>query len=388
MEERKEPIIIKSTKSPLNLTHILLIILIVAVVVLGVIIAFKDFGGDKTPQVKSIDGSVEKPKNIGHDDTMVHPNANKKFGDILKIPHGLEGYFDLDEAIAAAKAQDKPIFVDVTGHACNNCREMEAIVWSNPQVMKYLEQDYIICTLYVDDKAELAKEDYYTDARGRVQTELGRKNFAIAKERWGVVTQPAYVLISPDGKTMLTPAPMGYERDIEKFVKFLQSGLDNKAASINYDTAQDKPIFVDAEDHAYLYEEPYEIKGSIYDMTGYANISWEVTSLKVEDGRYKIRFVGEIEDGFHGYPINNFSAPIFFIGEDYAEVAASEISEPLAGQLVDHHGEMVYKGNVEYVFYVDGNSGEYLQGSVMATICSDEENFCTQADHTFEVRLQ
>ena len=238
MEERKEPIIIKSTKSPLNLTHILLIILIVAVVVLGVIIAFKDFGGDKTPQVKSIDGSVEKPKNIGHDDTMVYPNANKKYGDFLKIPHGLEGYFDLDEAIAAAKAQDKPIFVDVTGHACNNCREMEAIVWSNPRVMKYLEQDYIICVLYVDDKAELAKEDYYTDANGKQQTELGRKNFAIAKERWGVTSQPGYVLVTPDGEAMLAPAPMGYERDVEKFAKYLQTGLDNKAAGINYATAR------------------------------------------------------------------------------------------------------------------------------------------------------
>ena len=387
MEERKEPIIIKSTKSPLNLTHILLIILIVAVVVLGVIIAFKDFGGDKTPQVKSIDGSVEKPKNIRHDDTMVYPNANKKYGDILEIPHGLEGYFDLDEAIAAAKAQDKPIFVDVIGHACNNCREMEAIVWSNPRVMKYLEQDYIICTLYVDDKAELAKEDYYTDASGKQLTELGRKNFAIAKERWGVVTQPAYVLISPDGKTMLTPAPMGYERDIEKFVKFLQSGLDNEAAGINYATAQDKPIFVDAGDHAYLYEEPYEIKGSVEDMTGYANISWEVTSLEVEAGLYEIRFVGTIKDGYHGYPMDNFSAPLFFVGADYQEIPASDITEPLADQLVDHHGEMVYKGNVEYVFNVEGQNGEVLTGSVMATICSDTVSVCTQADHEFEVRL-
>ena len=388
MEERKEPIIIKSTKSPLNTTHILLIILIVAVVVLGVIIAFKDFGGDKTSQVKSIDGSVEKPKNIRHDDTTVYPNANKKYDDFLYIPHGLDGYFDLDEAIAAAKAQDKPIFVDVTGHACNNCREMEACVWSNPRVMKYLEQDYIICVLYVDDKTDLAKEDYYTDANGKQQTELGRKNFAIAKERWGVVSQPAYVLITPDGEAMLAPAPMGYERDIDKFVKYLQSGLDNKAAGINYATAQDKPIFVDAGDNAYLNEEPYEIKGSVEDMTGYAQISWEVTSLKVEDGRYKIRFVGDISKGFHGYPMDNFSAPLFFVGDDYQEIPASDITEPLADQLVDHHGEMVYKGNVEYVFYVDGISGEYLQGSVMATICSDEENFCTQADHTFEVRLQ
>ena len=97
--------------------------------------------------------------------------------------------------------------------------------------------------------------------------------------------------------------------------------------------------------------------------------------------------MGEIEDGFHGYPMDNFSAPLFFIGDDYAEVAASEISEPLAAQCVEHHGEKVYKGNVEYVFCVDGKGGDIVKGSVMATICSDEENFCTQADHTFEVAL-
>ena len=130
------------------------------------------------------------------------------------------------------------------------------------------------------------------------------------------------------------------------------------------------------------------VKGTVEDMTGEANISWEVTSLEVEAGRYEIRFVGEIEDGFHGYPMDNFSAPLFFIGDDYAEVAASEISEPLAAQCVEHHGEKVYKGNVEYVFCVDGKGGDIVKGSVMATICSDEENFCTQADHTFEVRLQ
>ena len=86
--------------------------------------------------------------------------------------------------------------------------------------------------------------------------------------------------------------------------------------------------------------------------------------------------------------MDNFSAPMFYISEGEGNVAASEISEPLADQLVDHHGKKVYKGNVEYVFYVDGNSGEYLQGSVMATICSDEENLYTIADHSFEVRLQ
>ena len=416
MEERKEPITIKSTKSPLTLTHILLITLIAAVVALGVIIAFKDFGGDKTPQ--------KKVKDARHDYTAGDLNANKKYGDILEIPHGLEGYFDLDEAIAAAKEADKPIFVDIAGHACNNCREMEASVWSNDKVMRYLEQDYIICALYVDDKTELAKEDYYIDANGSVHTKLGPKNIAIAKERWGVSwgkpSQPRYILLTPDGEAMLMPEPMGYDRDIEKFVAFLQTGLDNKAAGIkyataqdkpifvdagdnaylneepyeikgkaagiNYATAQDKPIFVDAGDNAYLNEEPFEIKGSVYDMKGDSEISWKVTSYRVEAGIYEIRFDGKISKGFHGYPMSDFSAPIFFVGD--SEIAASEVSEPLKDQLVDMHGDKVYQGNVEYVFYVDGNSGDTVRGSVMATICSDEDNFCTQADHEFEVRLQ
>ena len=163
-----------------------------------------------------------------------NPNIDKKYGNILEIPHELEGYFDLEEAIAAAKEQDKPIFVDVTGHACNNCREMEASVWSNNKVLKYLEQDYIVCALYVDDKTELEETDYYTDANGTVQKELGRKNFAIAKERWGVTSQPGYVLVTPDGEAMLYPEPMGYERDIEKFTNFLQEGLDNKQNGVTY----------------------------------------------------------------------------------------------------------------------------------------------------------
>ena len=190
--------------------------------------------------LKAISGYLPpmKTQDFRLDGTVENPNINKKYGNILEIPHELEGYFDIEEAIEAAKAQDKPIFVDVTGHACNNCREMEASVWSNNKVMKYLEQDYIICALYVDDKTELAKEDYYTDASGKVQTELGRKNFAIAKERWGVTSQPGYVLVTPDGEAMLAPAPMGYERDVEKFAKYLQSGLDNKAAGINYATAR------------------------------------------------------------------------------------------------------------------------------------------------------
>ena len=149
-------------------------------------------------------------------------NASVKYGDKLHLPHNLKGYFDLEEAIAAAKQQNKPIFVDITGHACNNCREMETRVWSDPRVKEMLMNDYIICALYVDDRTQLNTADYYTNKNGIVMTTLGRKNNAIAVERFGVNAQPGYVLLSPD-EVQLAPV-RGYDASIEGFIDFLNTG--------------------------------------------------------------------------------------------------------------------------------------------------------------------
>ena len=145
--------------------------------------------------------------------------------DFLHLPHGLQGYFDLDEALAAAKKAGKPVFVDVTGHGCVNCREMESRVWSNPAVLEKLRNDFVVVALYVDDKYKLAKEDWVTDeATGDVYKDLGRANSFIARSKWNVNAQPNYVLLSPDGE-MLVPV-RGYDLSVDGFVNFLQSGLD------------------------------------------------------------------------------------------------------------------------------------------------------------------
>ena len=145
--------------------------------------------------------------------------------DFLHLPHGLQGYFDLDEALAAAKKAGKPVFVDVTGHGCVNCREMESRVWSAPAVLEKLRNDFVVVALYVDDKYKLAKEDWVTDeATGDVYKDLGRANSYIARSKWNVNAQPNYVLLSPDGE-MLVPV-RGYDLSVEGFVDFLQSGLD------------------------------------------------------------------------------------------------------------------------------------------------------------------
>ena len=156
------------------------------------------------------------------DDFAQAPESNK-YG--LHLPLGLNGYFTLEDGIAAAQKTGKPIFVDVTGHGCVNCREMESRVWSDPQVLSMLKNDFVVVALYTDDKQKLDKEEYVTDAEtGKVYKDLGRANSYVARTKWNVNAQPNYVLLSPDG-TQLVPV-RGYDLSIDGFVKFLQSGLD------------------------------------------------------------------------------------------------------------------------------------------------------------------
>ncbi|MBO7191821.1 MAG: thioredoxin family protein [Bacteroidales bacterium] len=149
--------------------------------------------------------------------------AENDFG--LHLPLGLSGYFTLEDGLAAAKKAGKPVFIDVTGHGCVNCREMESRVWSDPTVLSMLKNDFIVVALYTDDKQKLDKEDWVTDAEtGKVYKDLGRANSYVARTKWNVNAQPNYVLLSPEGE-MLVPV-RGYDLSIDGFVNFLQSGLD------------------------------------------------------------------------------------------------------------------------------------------------------------------
>ena len=162
--------------------------------------------------------------NIG--ENFISESADK-YG--LHLPLGLSGYFELNEGLAAAKKAGKPVFVDVTGHGCVNCREMESRVWSDPQVLDMLKNDFEIVALYTDDKQKLDKADWVTDAEtGKVYKDLGRVNSYIARTLWNVNAQPNYVILSPDGE-ILVPV-RGYDLSVDGFVNFLKSGLDAYAA--------------------------------------------------------------------------------------------------------------------------------------------------------------
>lgn len=154
--------------------------------------------------------------------SLPQESKSAKYG--LHLPLGLNGYFDLEEGLAAARKAGKPVFVDITGHGCVNCREMESRVWSDPGVLEILQNDYIIVALYTDDKQKLDKEDWVTMPNGDVLKDLGRVNSYIARTRFGVNAQPNYVLLSPDGE-MLAPV-RGYDLSIPGFIEFLKSGLE------------------------------------------------------------------------------------------------------------------------------------------------------------------
>lgn len=144
-------------------------------------------------------------------------------GELLELPHGLVAYDSIDAAVAAAKVAGKPVFVDITGHGCVNCREMEARVWSDPAVLDILKNGYIMAALYTDDKAKLPEDKWITTESGKVLKDVGRMNSYIVRERFGVQSQPNYALLSPEGE-LLVPV-RGYDLSIPGFVEFLKSGL-------------------------------------------------------------------------------------------------------------------------------------------------------------------
>jgi thiol:disulfide interchange protein len=149
-----------------------------------------------------------------------------RYAEFLELPHGLNGYFDLEQAKRCARAQHKPLFIDFTGHACVNCRKMEASVWSDPQVLKRLREDYVVVALYVDDKAELPTTEQYVSPRDKqLKTTLGKRNADLQITRYGFNAQPYYVLLDPNdpaGKPLTTP--VAYEPSVAQFSSFLDRG--------------------------------------------------------------------------------------------------------------------------------------------------------------------
>lgn len=149
-----------------------------------------------------------------------------KFHEKLHLPHGLEGYFDYDQALACAKAQNKPLFIDFTGHGCVNCREMEANVWSDPKVLQLLTDEYVVVALYVDDKTELPENEWVTSTYDKkVKKTIGKKFADFQITKFNVNAQPFYALMGNEGQVLAQPR--AYNLNVDEFIKFLETGVDN-----------------------------------------------------------------------------------------------------------------------------------------------------------------
>ncbi|MBJ48521.1 MAG: disulfide bond formation protein DsbD [Candidatus Marinimicrobia bacterium] len=193
-------------------------------------------------KVTALAGIIPPEKLYCMNDNNLCSEMNSKFCDKLSLPHGLCGFFDYDQALEYAKNRKMPLFIDFTGHACFNCRRMEEIVWSNPEVLNILKNDFIVVALYVDDRTLLEKEDWYISSDSKVRKTIGKKNFFIQYDMFQANAQPYYVIVNPfesgleqNRNKLIKPLvePLGYNTDINNFINFLNLGKSNFYDQIN-----------------------------------------------------------------------------------------------------------------------------------------------------------
>ena len=137
-------------------------------------------------------------------------------------------YTDYDEGMAAARAQGKPVLIDFTGFGCVNCRKMEAAVWTDPQVADLLTKDFVLISLYVDDKTPLPAPFEVKDSEGHVKTlrTVGAKWSFLQSTKFGANAQPFYVMLNPTTGMPLAGS-RAYDEDVPAYVDFLKKGLAN-----------------------------------------------------------------------------------------------------------------------------------------------------------------
>ena len=138
-------------------------------------------------------------------------------------------YMDYDAGMAYARQQGKPVMLDFTGYGCVNCRKMELAVWTDPKVSSLINDDFVLITLYVDDKTPLQTPiKVMENGKERTLRTVGDKWSYLQRVKFGANAQPFYVLIDNEGNPL--NKSYSYDEDIAKYVDFLETGLDNYKA--------------------------------------------------------------------------------------------------------------------------------------------------------------
>ncbi|KAA5533252.1 thioredoxin fold domain-containing protein [Taibaiella lutea] len=179
------------------------------------------------PERKTLDFNIQDnliniQANMGNS-SKDNPNTvmPQKYTQNLKseLP-GVVAFFDYDEALAAAKKTGKPVLLDFTGHSCVNCRKMERVVLSKPEILRELSQNFIVASLYCDEKeTQLLENEKYTAKDGSKIENLGEKNLDIELTKFGAVAQPLYIFVDGDGNVIKNAG--GFVPDVQRFLNII-----------------------------------------------------------------------------------------------------------------------------------------------------------------------
>ncbi len=168
--------------------------------------------------------SITAGNRASNSSTQNNNEAPHKYAAIFKAPLGLNAFFDYDEGLAYAKKNHKPVMIDFTGHACVNCRKMEASVWTDKAVYSLISNNFVLLQLYVDDKTDLQPSEQTVTPQGKKIKTIGNKWSEFQALRFKANSQPFYVLLDDEGNLLV--APQGADYNPDNYKKFLQSGLD------------------------------------------------------------------------------------------------------------------------------------------------------------------
>jgi thiol:disulfide interchange protein len=150
--------------------------------------------------------------------------SEPKHGEIFEMPFGLKGYFDYKQGLECAKEQGKPVLIDFKGHACANCKLMEAKVWSDPEVLRRLRENFVIIALYVDDRTELPENEWIISTiDGKKKKTIGKINEEIEISKFKTNALPLYVIADYNGDPVITPMPTNL--NVEEYKKWLDEGF-------------------------------------------------------------------------------------------------------------------------------------------------------------------
>ena len=149
-------------------------------------------------------------------------------------------YLNYEKGMAAARAQGKPVMIDFTGYGCVNCRKMEAAVWTDPRVADKLKNDFVLISLFVDDKTPLAEPFEVKDAEGNTKTlrTVGAKWSYLQSHKFGANAQPFYVIVDPATGKPLTGS-RAYDEDIDGYLEYLNKGLNNYKKRLHHEIDTD-----------------------------------------------------------------------------------------------------------------------------------------------------